>query len=72
MRRVNISTPAYGGRYAGAYVRTLYRLLSGAAGQKLSFSHTDIDYADIVTARNFLISNFYQLARKAGVQAGDG
>lgn len=57
--KINIATPAYGGTYSGAYVRSLYRLLATAPAHGLSFSFSDIDYADIVVARNYLLSNFY-------------
>lgn len=57
--KINIATPAYGSHYAGVYVRSLYSLLSTAARHGVDFSFSDIDYADIVSARNYLISNFY-------------
>ncbi|MDH4377548.1 MAG: hypothetical protein QE494_14750 [Ramlibacter sp.] len=57
--KVNIATPSYGSQYAGAYVRSLYKLLSHPGLRELQFSFSDIDYADIVVARNYLISNFY-------------
>lgn len=56
---INIATPAYRGSYSSPYVRTLYQLLSSANTNGVSFSFSEIDYADIVTARNYLISNFY-------------
>jgi len=57
--KLNIATPAYKGEYCAAYVRSLYSLLSAAPGLGLRFAFSEIDYADIVTARNYLISNFY-------------
>lgn len=57
--KLNIATPAYGSRYAGAYVRSLYSLLMSSATTGVRFSFSDIDYADVVTARNYLITNFY-------------
>jgi len=58
-RKINIATPAYRDEYCGAYVRSLFGLVAGAARMNLTFSFSEIDYADIVTARNYLISNFY-------------
>jgi len=57
--KINIATPCYGAQYSGSYVRTLYRLLSNPALRRVQFSFSDIDCADIVVARNYLISNFY-------------
>ena len=57
--KINIATPSYGSTYSGVYVRTLYTLLSTGPKNRVAFSFSDIDYADVVTARNYLISNFY-------------
>ena len=57
--KLNIATPAYKGEYCSAYVRSLYALLSAAPALGLRFSFSEIDYSDIVTARNYLLSNFY-------------
>jgi hypothetical protein len=57
--KINIATPSYGSTYSGAYVRTLYKVLSTGPKNRVSYSFSDIDYADVVTARNYLISNFY-------------
>lgn len=57
--KVNIATPAYRSQYAGEYVRSLYALLGSAAARGVRFSFSDIDYADVVTARNYLLSNFF-------------
>lgn len=56
-KKINIATPAYGGVYCSEYVKTMYRLLSKKSNTRFSFS--EIDYADIVTSRNYLISNFF-------------
>jgi hypothetical protein len=56
---VNIATPSYGSEYAGSYVRSLFKLLTAPGLQGVQFSFSDIDYADIVVARNYLISDFY-------------
>jgi len=59
LTKINIATPSYGSTYSGAYVRSLYVLLSTGPKNRVSFSFSDVDYADVVTARNYLISNFY-------------
>jgi len=56
---INIATPAYGSKYASVYLRTFYGLLSDGPIHNIKYSHSEIDYADIVAARNYLISNFY-------------
>jgi hypothetical protein len=57
--KVDIATPSYGSQYAGVYVKTLYKMLSDPRLKHVQFAFSNIDYADIVVARNFLISNFY-------------
>lgn len=57
--KVNIAIPAYGSLYASVFVRSFYSLLTSSARQGISYSFSEIDYADIVTARNHLLSNFY-------------
>jgi hypothetical protein len=57
--KINIATPAYGSSYAGIYVETFYNLMSSGSKNNCTFSFSAIDYADIVVARNYLISNFY-------------
>ena len=57
--KVNLATPAYKGEYTSAYVRSLYSLLSATPSAKTRFSFSEVDYSDIVTSRNYLISNFY-------------
>lgn len=57
--RVNIATPCYGGKFSTAYVESMFKLLSTKNVQNRSFNLSTIDYADIVFARNYLISNFY-------------
>lgn len=57
--KVNIATPSYGSTYAGVYVQSLYKLLTNPNLKGIDFSLSNIDYADIVVARNYLISNFY-------------
>ena len=59
IKKINIATPSYGSSYSGAYVRSLYSLLSTGPLNRVAYSFSDVDYADIVTARNYLISNFY-------------
>ena len=57
--KVDIATPSYGSQYAGVYVRSLYKLLTQPRLREVQFAFSYIDYADIVVARNYLISNFY-------------
>lgn len=57
--KVDIATPSYGSQYSGAYVTSLYKLLTHQGLHKVKFAFSYIDYADIVVARNYLISNFY-------------
>ncbi len=59
LRKINIATPAYGSTYAHVYLKTFFNLINQGFKRNIEFSHTHIDYADIVTARNYLISNFY-------------
>jgi hypothetical protein len=57
--KINIATPSYSSTYSGAYVKTLYKVLTTGPQNRVSYSFSAIDYADVVTARNYLISNFY-------------
>ena len=56
---IDIATPAYRAQYEASYVRSLFVLLGQAPARGVRFSFQDVDYADIVGARNVLISNFY-------------
>jgi hypothetical protein len=57
--KIEIATPAYGSVYSSCYVRTLYTLLNRGNADGIAFALSEIDYSDIVVARNYLISNFY-------------
>ena len=57
--KLNIATPAYKGEYSSAYVRSFYSLLTAGPALGLRFSFSEIDYSDIVVARNYLVSNFF-------------
>jgi hypothetical protein len=57
--KINLATPAYGSQYDSCYVRTIYSLLSRGSADGVAFSLSEIDYSDIVAARNYLVSNFY-------------
>jgi len=57
--KVNIAIPAYGSLYASVFVRSFYSLLSSSVRQGIGYSFSEIDYADIETARNYLLSNFF-------------
>lgn len=56
---INIATPAYGSVYTSAYVRSFYSLLASSARHGIAYSFSEIDYADVVLARNYLLSNFF-------------
>ena len=60
-KRLNIAiaTPAYKGEFSTAYVRSLFMLVTAAPAMGLRFSFSDVDYSDIVTSRNYLLSNFF-------------
>lgn len=58
-KKINIASPAYKGEFSSAYVRSLYSLLTAGPSMGLRFSFSEIDYSDIVTSRNYLISNFF-------------
>jgi hypothetical protein len=57
--KVNIAVPAYGSLYASVFVRSFYSLLTSSARQGIGYSFSEADYADIETARNYLLSNFF-------------
>ena len=57
--KVNIAIPAYGSLYASVFVKSFYSLLTSSARQGIGYSFSEIDYADIETARNYLLSNFF-------------
>lgn len=59
LTKVCIATPAYRSSYAGAYVESLFGLTSEAPKHRVALCFSTIDYADVVTARNYLISRFY-------------
>jgi hypothetical protein len=56
---VHIATPAYGSSFTAEYVQSLFRLLSARPKRPVEYRFGYIDYADIVTARNYLISDFF-------------
>jgi hypothetical protein len=58
-RAVFIATPAYGATFAGDYVRSLFMLLRSKHRVPTEFLFHYFDYADVVVARNYLISDFY-------------
>jgi hypothetical protein len=57
--KIYLATPAYGGLFSVDYVRSLYMLLSARPKRQLTYVFSEFDYADIVVARNYLISDFY-------------
>jgi len=58
-RAVYIATPAYGATFAGDYVRSLFMLLRSKRKLPTEFLFHYFDYADVVVARNYLVSDFY-------------
>ena len=59
VKKINLATPAYRNSYSGEFVQTFYNLIYDLLRKGIILSHSSIDYADIVTSRNFLISHFY-------------
>jgi len=58
-RNVYIASPAYGATFAADYVRSLFMLLRSKREVPTEFLFYYFDYADVVVARNYLISDFY-------------
>jgi hypothetical protein len=56
---INFAVPCYGGQMRANFVHSLYPLLGERLAGRCRFVFSEIDYADIVAARNYLISNFY-------------
>jgi len=57
--RVYIATPAYGSTFSAEYVQSLFRLLRSRSSKDVDYKFSFLDYADIVTSRNYLISDFF-------------
>ncbi len=58
-RNVYIATPAYGATFCGDYVRSLFMLLRSKRTVSTEYLFYYFDYADVVVARNYLISDFF-------------
>ena len=58
-RRVYLATPAYGATFCGEYVRSLFMLMRSRPKVSTEFLFYYFDYADVVTARNYLVSDFF-------------
>jgi hypothetical protein len=56
--KINVAMPVYGSQFRSAFVQSMFPLLLDGSRQ-VGFSFSEIDYSDIVVARNYLISNFY-------------
>lgn len=54
-----IASPAYKSVYTGAYVESLFPLIVELRRRGIGLAFVQVDYADIVVARNYLISRFY-------------
>lgn len=59
VRNIFIATPSYGATFCGDYVRSLFMLLRSKQKVPTNFVFHYFDYADVVVARNYLISDFY-------------
>jgi hypothetical protein len=57
--KLYIATPCYGSTFAAEYVMSLFSLLVSPAKDNVSFKFCYFDYADVVIARNYLVTDFY-------------
>jgi hypothetical protein len=57
--KLYIATPSYGSSFSAEYVRSLYGLLTSPARNAVDFVFSYFDFADVVFARNYLVSDFY-------------
>lgn len=57
--KICIATPAYKSLYTGAYVVSLFGLIEEARKNGIGLAFSQVDFADIVDARNYLVSRFY-------------
>lgn len=59
--KVCIATPCYRGDFTAEYVHALFQLINdnSDAQAHISYEFIYVDYADIVTSRNYLLSKFY-------------
>jgi hypothetical protein len=56
---INIAIPAYGNTYHSETVKSLFALSWRLQQERIKASLSEISYADIVDARNYLVSNFF-------------
>lgn len=56
---VNIASPAYGGTFAAPYLHFFFSTLTQGSRHHTTFTFSTVDVADIVLARNYLLSKFY-------------
>jgi hypothetical protein len=56
---VNIASPAYGGTFAAPYLHFFFATLTQGSRHRTTFTFSTVDVADIVLARNYLVSKFY-------------
>lgn len=56
---IDIATPSYRSQFSAQYVHSLFGVVAKAAGRKIHLTYSNFDGAEIVTARNYMISNFY-------------
>jgi hypothetical protein len=56
---IDIATPSYRSQFSAQYVHSLFGVVAKAASRKIHLTYSNFDGAEIVTARNYMISNFY-------------
>lgn len=59
--KICIATPCYRGEFCAEYMNSMFKLLNSREEKysHISYDFTYVDYADIVTSRNYLLSKFY-------------
>lgn len=58
-KKVFVATPAYKSIYTSTYVVSLFSLINEAQKKRVGLTFSEIDTADIVMSRNYLVSLFY-------------
>lgn len=56
---VDVATPSYRSQFSAQYVHSLFSFVAKASSRKIHLTYSNFDGAEIVTARNYMISNFY-------------
>lgn len=58
-RKILIASPAYKSLYTASYVLSLFNLVNEARNRSIATAFAQVDFADIVSSRNYLASQFY-------------